>query len=87
MMIAMRSLLLIPVLTPMTSLGGSTVFQAHPTLAELSRRAEVIRPSAQELQWQRIPWLTDLARGQQVAREEQRPILLWVTGDDPLERC
>ena len=61
--------------------------QTHPTLAELKRRAEVIEPSAEELKWQRIPWMTDLTRGQRVAREERRPLFLWVTGDDPLERC
>ena len=61
--------------------------QMRPTLAELTRRAEVIKPSAGELKWQRIPWLTDLAAGQRVARAERRPIFLWVTGDDPLERC
>jgi hypothetical protein len=61
--------------------GGS---ETTPT--DLMRRAEVIKPSAGELKWQRIPWLTDLTKGQIVARAERRPIFLWVTGDDPLER-
>lgn len=46
-----------------------------------------VKPTAGELRWQKIPWLTDLGQAQAVAREEKRPILLWVTGDDPLERC
>lgn len=46
-----------------------------------------IKPTDAELRWQKIPWLTDLGQAQTVAREERRPILLWVTGDDPLERC
>lgn len=58
-----------------------------PTLSELTQRASIIKPTADELRWQRIPWLTDLAAAQQVARKEGRPLLLWVTGDDPLERC
>ncbi len=53
----------------------------------LDRRAAVIKPSADELRWRQIPWLTDLAQGQQTAQAEGRPIFLWVTGDDPLERC
>ena len=57
------------------------------TLDELLQRAAVIKPSTEELRWQRIPWLTDLAAAQQTARNEKRPIFLWVTGDDPLERC
>ena len=57
------------------------------TLDELLQRAAVIKPSAEELKWQRIPWLTDLAAAQRAAQAERRPIFLWVTGDDPLERC
>jgi hypothetical protein len=66
---------------------GAAWGQTSPTLAALTQRAEVIKPSASELKWQRIPWLMDLAQGQRVAQAERRPILLWVTGDDPLERC
>ena len=32
-------------------------------------------------------WILEPAEGQQLARAERRPILIWVTGDDPLERC
>jgi len=55
--------------------------------AELVRFAAAVKPTPDELRWQKIPWLTDLAEGQRVARAESRPIVLWVTGDDPLERC
>ena len=53
----------------------------------LMRRAAAIRPTPEELRWQQIPWVTDLAEGQRMATAEGRPIFLWVTGDDPLERC
>ncbi len=53
----------------------------------LSGRASIIKPAATELKWQQIPWVTDLTHGLKLAREETRPIFLWVTGDDPLERC
>jgi len=61
--------------------------EPRPTEQALLKRAAVIKPAPQELRWQQIPWLTDLAEGQKVARAERRPIFLWVTGDDPLERC
>jgi hypothetical protein len=54
---------------------------------DLAQRASVIRPRPDELRWQQIPWITDLSQGARIARDERRPILLWVTGDDPLERC
>jgi hypothetical protein len=34
-----------------------------------------------------IPWTLDLEEGIRLAREEKRPILIWTSGDDPLERC
>jgi hypothetical protein len=59
----------------------------EPSADALARRATLIKPAAEELRWQQIPWLLDLAEGQQCAQAEGRPVLLWVTGDDPLERC
>jgi hypothetical protein len=60
---------------------------ARPAEQALLRRAAAIKPTADELRWQQIPWIMDLAVGQRLARAERRPIFLWVTGDDPLERC
>src|SRR5262245_30810409 len=34
-----------------------------------------------------IPWLLDLEEGITLARREKRPVLIWTSGDDPLERC
>ncbi len=34
-----------------------------------------------------IAWLLDLEEGIRTAKKEKRPLLLWVSGDDPLERC
>lgn len=34
-----------------------------------------------------IPWLLDLDAGIRLAQEEKRPLLIWTSGDDPLERC
>jgi hypothetical protein len=69
--------------------AGGVLYGAEPrpTEQELVKRAAVIKPASEELRWQQIPWLTDLAEGQQLAKAERRPIFLWVTGDDPLERC
>ena len=74
-----------PLLALGTILGARAADE--PSAEALARRATLIKPAANELRWQQIPWLTDLAVGQKCARAEGRPILLWVTGDDPLERC
>jgi hypothetical protein len=44
-------------------------------------------PHPGELKWQQIPWLTDLREAMRQARAERRPLLLFVSGDDPLEKC
>ena len=54
---------------------------------DLARRADIIKPKPGEYKWQQIPWIVDLGEGIRLAREEKRPLLLWVSGDDPLERC
>jgi hypothetical protein len=54
---------------------------------ELADRAAVIKPTAKELTWLKIPWVLDFKAAQNTAKLESRPIFLWVTGDDPLERC
>ncbi len=53
----------------------------------LFRRADAVKPTAEELKWQNIPWVTDLEQAQRSARTERRPLFLWVSGDDPLGRC
>jgi hypothetical protein len=70
-----------------TDSAAARVSEVAPAPQKLARRADIIRPSADELKWTRIPWVLDLAEGQRLARAEKRPIFLWVTGDDPLERC
>lgn len=70
-------------------LGGGALLVAEPSPLDqaLAKRAAVIKPALNELRWQQIPWVMDLAEGQRLAQAERRPIFLWVTGDDPLERC
>jgi hypothetical protein len=40
-----------------------------------------------EVKYREIPWLLDLEEGIRLAKREGRPLLLWTSGDDPLERC
>ncbi len=78
-----------------TFIVGTTVIVAAAFLGAapdasdqaLAKRVAAIKPTPEELRWQQIPWVTDLAEGQRLAQAERRPIFLWVTGDDPLERC
>jgi hypothetical protein len=48
--------------------------------------ALVKKPYPGELGWQQMPWLVDLADGMRRAKEEDRPLLLFVSGDELLEK-
>lgn len=47
----------------------------------------VKKPLPGELRWQQIPWQVDLGQAIRQAKAENRPILIFVSGDDPLEKC
>jgi hypothetical protein len=40
-----------------------------------------------EMKYRQIPWLLSLEQGIRLAKREKRPLLIWTSGDDPLERC
>ena len=79
-------------MSKMWSLGAGSVAALCAGLAlgqsedELCRIAAVARPRTDEVKWQRVPWIVDLAEGQRVARAERRPIFLWATAGT-LARC
>ena len=61
--------------------------QPSPSTAELTQLAAVIKPSAKANQWQQVPWLTDVAEGRKLAKEEKRPLFLWTVFGEPLDEC
>jgi hypothetical protein len=69
-------------------LAGGVVGQAqNPAPDALTKRAALLKPASTQLKWQRIPWLGSLVQAQQIAQREGRPLFLWVSSDDPLDRC
>jgi hypothetical protein len=63
----------------------------HPDVSALSREAAQLYADTllfpRSTRWLNVPWLGDLNEGLRVAKAEKRPVLIWVSGDDPLERC
>jgi len=47
----------------------------------------VKKQDGRQLAWQRIPWLVDIPEAIRQSKAENRPVLLWASGNDPLERC
>ena len=77
--------------------GGNLALADSPSSQPKSDVSRLPRPAAElycdttlfprETKWKRIPWLIDLDQAIRLAREEKRPLLIWISGDDPLERC
>ena len=81
-----------PIITAFGLAGLFTLAAAagDPTTAErdaLNRMAKLVRLDEAVMRWREIPWYTDAIEGLKAAREEKRPVLLFVTGDEPLARC
>jgi hypothetical protein len=54
----------------------------------LRAKADEIRASGENLfDLRRIPWVMDVAEGFRLAREERRPLFLYVITGDPLGDC
>ena len=64
---------------------NSGIDRLPPDAARMYRFVKTPHPG--ELRWQEIPWLTDLGEALRQAKIEGRPLLLFVSGDEPLERC
>ena len=45
---------------------------------------QFIRPRAEELTWQSIPWQTSIPEAIRIARDERKPVLLWTMNGNPL---
>ena len=56
--------------------------------SELRKKADAIRASADDVfKLQRIPWVTDMSEGFRLAKEEKRPVFLYIQTGDPLGDC
>jgi hypothetical protein len=83
----LRSLLTLLVLTGFAVAQPASRVDLENLSPLTNLRYRIVHPDESELRWQRIPWLTDLDDAVRQAREEKRPLLIWTSGDDPLERC
>ncbi len=54
---------------------------------QLREQANAIRPTDDEVKFKKIPWLTDIFEGFEVAKSEKRPVLLYLVLGDALDDC
>ena len=61
-------------------------------LAALLKKAAAFRPGGSDFGWREIPWNDDPTAAVKEARDEKRPLFVWLAGGrdrdgTPLERC
>jgi hypothetical protein len=86
----MKRLLALFLLASFSAAGNAQ--EPVPELAAILKRAAQYRPNARDLVWRQIPWYTDPTDALKQAREEKRPLFVWLAGGrdrdgSPLERC
>jgi hypothetical protein len=71
--------------------GDSRPAGKHPDVPRLPEAAAQLYADTtlfpRPTKWLEVPWLLDLNVAIRLAKSENRPVLIWVSGDDPLERC
>jgi hypothetical protein len=63
----------------------SDVSRLSPEAARMHSAIRRTQPG--ELAWQQIPWQLDLEAARRASKQENRPLLMFVSADDPLENC
>jgi hypothetical protein len=71
---------------------AATATDQAPEVKELQKKAAQYRPGERDLTWREIPWFDDPAAAFKQARDEKRPLFVWLAGGrdrdgSPLERC
>jgi hypothetical protein len=67
--------------------GDDSVASDANRASALSARAAAVRATADEMRFKTIPWNTDVFEGFRLAREEKRPVFLYMITGDPLDDC
>jgi hypothetical protein len=72
--------------------AAATAEDRAPEVKELLKKAAQYRPGERDFKWREIPWFDDPAAALKQARDEKRPLFVWIAGGrdrdgSPLERC
>jgi hypothetical protein len=68
-------------LNVLLTLAASSVWGAEKLTDEQAARLTALtRPQADESQWTKVPWLTNLDEARRLAIEKDRPLFIWRSG-------
>jgi hypothetical protein len=53
----------------------------------LAKKADSVRATAAEMNFMKMPWVTDVGVAFRLAADETRPVFLYLVTGDPLDDC
>jgi hypothetical protein len=81
----MKSILPRLAISSLAMLGGLSAHGAEPlTPDQIAKLQLLIKPTAKEDRWNRIPWMTSLWEARRLAAAKGKPIFLWEMDGHPL---
>ena len=77
---------------PLFLVATASADETVPELSAQQKKALAFRSTARDFAWREIPWHDDPSAALKEARDEKRPLLVWLAGGrdrdgTPLERC
>jgi len=66
---------------------GFAASEAVADQSKLSQKAKAVRATSGEMNFIKLPWVTNLFEGFKAAKKEQRPVFLYLITGDPLDDC
>ena len=66
---------------------ASTAAAEEPTQATIRQTAAKVRATSAEMNFIKLPWITDLLDGFKIASQEKRPVFLFLQTGDALDDC
>ena len=55
--------------------------------SDLAKKADSVRATAAEMNFMKMPWVTDVGVAFRLAADETRPVFLYLVTGDPLDDC
>ncbi len=55
--------------------------------SDVEKKADAVRATAAEMNFTKMPWVTDVFDAFRLANDEKRPVFLYVVTGNPLEDC